>query len=64
MIAIGKFGICSLGGEDMRNKCVYCKSFVKWNERSYICDECFDKKLKIKIRDPDRVVENPHNSWF
>jgi len=46
------------------NKCVHCDALVEWNQRSHICEECFDKKLKIKIRNPDRVVENPHNSWF
>lgn len=46
------------------NKCVHCDALVEWNQRSHICEECFDKKLKIKIRNPDRVVENPQNSWF
>jgi len=46
------------------NKCVDCENLVEWNRRSVICEECFDRRLKIKIRDPDRVVEDPHHSWF
>lgn len=45
-------------------KCVECGTYVDWNSRSQICEECFEVNLKIKIRDPERVVESPHATWF
>lgn len=33
------------------HKCVECGKFVDWNKRSYICTECYDTKLKIKIKE-------------
>lgn len=30
------------------NKCVECGS-VSWSDRSYLCEECFDKALEKKI---------------
>lgn len=46
------------------NKCVECGNYVEWNRRSHICEECLEVNLRIKIRNPDRVVEDPHHSWF
>ena len=46
------------------NNCIECGSVVDWNERSSLCEDCFDKQLQNKITNEDRVVESPHASWF
>ncbi|MBO1005633.1 hypothetical protein [Pseudogracilibacillus auburnensis] len=45
-------------------RCLDCQAIVTWNKRSSICENCYEKRLKIKIIAEDRKVESPHASWF
>lgn len=44
------------------SRCVECQGSIK-NDGKHLCEECFEKQLKVKIHE-DRVVESPHNSWW
>ena len=44
--------------------CIDCQAKQKKNKRTEFCEECFDKQIKTKIMNEDRVVENPNSSWF
>ncbi|MGM8212613.1 hypothetical protein ACLIBH_07445 [Virgibacillus sp. W0430] len=43
-------------------KCIECNAIVEWNERSSLCEECFDNQLRESALEVK--VESPHASWF
>lgn len=45
----------------MKN-CIECNADITWNERSSLCEKCFEKQLVEKALEVK--VESPHASWF